>query len=447
MSDEALFPLGEAPPDSWPLSTAAPRVQQPVRNQVEMQCTDLESLIPLDHQVRTVWVYVKEADLSKLYDAIGSRENTAGRPAVDPRILLALWLWATLRGVGSARYLSELCTAHIEYRWLCGGVSVNYHTLADFRSQTGKTLEVLLTAGVARLCAAGLVTLERVAHDGLRVRANAGTKSFRRKGRLQQFEREAQAQVNALREELHADPNASRTRAQAARERAVREQLERVQAALQQYPDVYAKKKHDKEEARVSTTDPEARMMKMADGGFRPAYNVQLSTDTSSQILVGVSVIQSGSDHGQLVPAVKTIQAQQGTTPKEILADGGYAKPEDIETLAQAPYACTVYAPPTEFKGKEGQVLEPKKPDSAIVGEWRTRMKSDAAKSIYRERAATIECVNALARNRGLQQFRVRGLQRVYATVLLFALAHNLLRAESLKKAREQAREESANTS
>lgn len=443
MSDESLFPLGEARPDNRPTSTAAARVLHPVRNQVEMQCIDLESLIPLDHQVRTVWVYVKEADLSKLYDAIGSRENTAGRPAIDPRILLALWLWATLRGVGSARHLSELCTAHVEYRWLCGRVSVNHHTLADFRSQNGAVLEALLIAGVARLRAAGLVTLDRVAHDGLRVRANAGTKTFRRKARLEQFEREARTQVEALREEVHADPKASRTREQAARARAVREQLERVQAALQEYPEVHAKKKHNKEEARVSTTDPEARTMKMADGGFRPAYNVQLSADTSSQIVVGVSVIQSGSDHGQLIPAVLTIQKQQGTTPKEILADGGFAKPEDIETLAQAPHACSVYAPPTVHIGKAGQVLKPKKPDSASVAEWRARMKTESAKTIYQERAATIECVNALARNRGLQQFRVRGLQRVYATVLLFVLAHNLMRAESLK----QAREESANTS
>lgn len=431
--DDMLFAAGAAK-SAAPAPGGVPRVQAPERFQVEMLNSDLDSLIPDDHQVRVVWTFANEADLSVLYAQIRAVEGRAGRTPIDPRILLSLWLFATLRAVGSARQLDGLCKEHIAYRWLCGGVSVNYHTLADFRADSGSAFETLLTGSVATLRAAGLVSMERVAHDGMRVRANAGSGSFRRKETLERFQQEAEEQVQALRRELHDDPAASSKRQSAARERAGRERLERVREALEQYPDVYAKKKQDKKEARVSVTDPDARKMHMPDGGCRPAYNVQLSADTGSQIVLGVSVIQSGSDHAQLVPAVETIREQQNAVPKEILTDGGFAKPADIETLSKPPYNCTVYAPPTVYKDKNGKVLEPRKDEGPHAAEWRERMKTAEAQAIYRERAATIECVNALARNRGMQQFRVRGVEKVYAVVLLFALAHNLMRAESLKK-------------
>jgi len=446
MEDGQLFDVGPAVAGDAVQETSVPRVQVPVRNQVEFVESDLDSLIPDEHQVRAVWAFVEQADLSELYAQIKAVEGGAGRTPIDPRMLLALWLYATLRAIGSARELDRLCTAHVEYRWLCGGVSVNYHTLADFRAESGAVLDQVLRDSVAALHAAGLVTMDRVAHDGVRVRAHAGSGSFRRKETLERFRTEAEEQVQALKRELHDAPGASSARRKAARTRAAAERLVRVQAALQQYPDVHAKKKHDKDEARVSVTDPEARKMHMADGGTRPAYNVQLSADTGSQIIVGAGVIQSGSDHAQLVPAVKTLQAQQGAVPKEMLADGGFAKPADIATLAQAPYACTVYAPPTQFKDKDGTPLEPKQAEGPDVTAWRERMKTEQAQTIYRERAATIECVNALARNRGLQQFRVRGLVKVYAVVLLFALAHNLMRAESLKRERAQQAGAPANT-
>lgn len=447
MPASVLFDNGPAP-ECVPGAAAggAPRVQRPVRDQVEFVESDLDSLIPDEHPVRTVWTFVEEADLSELYGAIKALEGGAGRTPIDPRILLALWLYATLRAIGSARELDRLCRAHIEYRWLCGGVSVNYHTLADFRSTSGPVLDQVLSASVARLRAAGLVTMERVAHDGLRVRAHAGSGSFRRKATLERFQQEAEEQVQALKRELRDDPGASSARQKAARLRAAAERRARVQAALQQYPDVHAKKKHDKDEARVSVTDPEARNMHMPDGGTRPAYNVQLGADTGSQIIVGANVLPSGSDHAQLVPAVETIQTQQGVTPNEMLVDGGFAKPADIEQLARAPYACTVYAPPTQYKDKEGRPLEPKQAEGPDITAWRERMKTEQAQAIYRERAATIECVNALARNRGLQQFRVRGLVKVYAVVLLFVLAHNLMRAESLQRERAQQAARSADT-
>jgi transposase len=436
MADDVLFPLGQAVPLDAPECGSAVRVQVPVRNQVEFFESDLDSLIPDDHQVRVVWTFAQEADLSPLYGRIKALEGRAGRTPIDPRMMLALWLFATLRGVGSARQLDALCREHVAFRWLCGRVSVNYHTLADFRSECGAVLDQLLTDSVAKLRAAGLVTLERVAHDGVRVRASAGSGSFRRKKTLDRFQQEADEQVRALKQELHDDPGGSSARQKAARTRAAEERVARVREAIRQYPDAHAHRKHDKENTRVSVTDPDARVMKMANGGFNPAYNVQLSAETQSQIIVAASVSQSGSDHALLIPALEKIEQQQGVTPKEALLDGGFAKPDAIDEASREPRACTVYAPPTQFKDKDGKLKPPPEDEGPGAKAWRARMETEEAKAIYRERAATIECVNALARNRGLQQFRVRGKTKVWAVVLLFVLAHNLMRTASLKQER-----------
>ncbi|HEY3321265.1 MAG TPA: transposase [Planctomycetota bacterium] len=240
MPDDMLFEVGDAKSSADAAPGGVPRVQSPERHQVTMLESDLDSLIADDHQVRVVWAFACEADLSGLYAQIRAIEGRAGRTPIDPRILLSLWLYATLRAVGSARQLDQLCEESIAYRWLCGGVSVNYHTLADFRADSGGAFETLLTQSVARLRAAGLVTLDRVAHDGMRVRAAAGSGSFRRKATLERFQKEAEERVQALRRELHDDPAASSARQKAARERAARDRLERVKEALKQYPDVHA---------------------------------------------------------------------------------------------------------------------------------------------------------------------------------------------------------------
>ena len=433
MPEQVLFDNG---PEKVPVPAApksgAPRIARPVRNQMELVPAELDSLIPADHQVRTVWAFVEAMDLSAWLAHIRVVEGGAGRTAIDPRILLGLWLYATLDGVGSARALAQLCEDHIVYRWLCGGVSVNHHTLSDFRSNSAEELDGLLTESVARLLAAEAVTLDRVAHDGTRIRANAGSGSFRRLKTLERFRDDARAQVEALRRELEADPGACSARQQAARARAARERQARVTDALRQYPEAKAKKKHDKEETRVSVTDPDARVMRMPDDGFRPAFNVQLTTDTQSQVIVGAKAINSGSDHGQLQPALQQVQARYETTPQEMLVDGGYAKPEDIEALAQAAQPCIVYSPVPELKSPDGKSIPPPAGESAEVKAWRTRLKTTEGKEIYKERASTAECVNALAHNRGLQQFLVRGLQKVQSVVLLFVLAHNLLRGAVL---------------
>jgi transposase len=205
-----------------------------------MRETDLESLLPERHLARTVWAYVEGLNLAPLYEQIKAAGETPGRPAIDPRILMALWLYATLRGVGSARELARLCIDHRAYRWMCGEVGVNHHALADFRVKQVEFLDRLLTCSVAALMAQGVVTLNRVAQDGVRVRASAGSGSFRRRKRLEQFLAEAREQVQRLREEVEADPSASARRRQAAREHAAREREARVTQALAELEQIEA---------------------------------------------------------------------------------------------------------------------------------------------------------------------------------------------------------------
>ena len=422
-----------APAASTPLP-ATPRLKRAERDQVVLRPLALDQLLPDEHEARAVWHFVDRLDLACLYETIRAVEGHVGRAPIDPKILLALWLYATLRGVGSARQLNELCGNHHAYQWLCGGVSVNYHTLADFRTAHGDLLDRLLTESVACLRHAGLVDMVRVAQDGLRVRASAGSNSFRRRPTLERCQQEAAEQVQVLRAELEADPGASNRRQQQARQRAARERAQRLEQALAQMPQVEAQKKANGKAAataRVSTTDPEARVMRMADGGFRPAYNVQLATDTQTQVIVGVEVSNSGSDQGHLAPMVEQVTQRHQQTPKEVLADGGFVAHDDVVTLEQQ--GCQVYLPvPEPQTGKDGRPTRRRDDRPAIVA-WQERMATPAAQTIYRERASSSECVNAQMRNHGVRQFTVRGLAKVRAVLLWYAVAHNLRRLLALQ--------------
>jgi IS5 family transposase len=205
-------------------------------------------------------------------------------------------------------------------------------------------------------------------------------------------------------------------------------------------PLVEAQKKgaEEKAKARVSTTDSEARVMKMADGGYRPAYNVQFATDTQTQIITGVAVSNSGGDQGKMAPMVEQHQERYGQTPDKMLVDGGFAKKDDITQVSAPQGTTTVYAPVQASKDPGRDPHTPREDDSPAVAEWRQRMATDEAKEIYKERASTAECVNAIARNRGLYQVRVRGSPKVLAVVLWYVLAHNLLRTVALRAAAGQ---------
>jgi transposase len=432
-----LFPLPEAQERPAEAVTTPPRVQRPNRTQLQWRPIDLEAQLPIDHRARVVWEFVEGLDLAPLYGAIKAVDGHAGRPAIDPAILMALWLYGTLEAVGSARALARLCEEHDAYRWICGGVSVNYHTLADFRVGHAAVLDGLLTTSVAVLRAEGLVDLTRVAQDGVRVRASAGATSFRREERLRHYLAEAAAQVTALREQLESDPGEVSRREAAARQRAAEERRQRVADALAQLPEFEERRRRAgvKGAARLSTTDPDARVMKMADGGFRPAFNAQFMTTTQDQVILGLAVTQAGTDHGQLAPMVAQVQGRYGYGPTEVLADGGYVDLDDIRAVAGPAGGCHVYAPPPGAADPERADSPRWRVDDAVIAEWRARMRTPEAKTIYLERAATSECVNAIARNRGLRQFLVRGLKKTRAVLLWFALAHNLMRATHLRRA------------
>jgi transposase len=444
----SLFPsLAESSsvPSQVPTQASAPRVLMAQRNQIALRPMDLEATVGPEHAVRNVWAFVERLDLSALYAEIGSVEGGAGRSAIDPQILMALWLYATVDGVGSAREIERLTEAHDAYRWICGGVNVNHHTLSDFRCARVELLDELLTDSVAVLVDKGLVKLERVAQDGMRVRASAGAASFRRRSTLESCLEQARAQVQALKGEIDADPNAGNRRRRAARERAAEEREKRLAQALEQLAQVekqknkkvVAKKENETEEQhkkrsepRVSSTDAEARVMKMADGGFRPAYNVQFATTPESQIIVGVEVNNCGSDLGQLSPMLEQVEQRYEQCPAEWLADGGFARNADIEDAHRG--GTTVYAPVRHPRNSSRDPHVALPDDSEAIIQWRQRMGSEAAKEIYKQRAATAECVNAIARGRGLTQFLVRGLKKVKAVALWYALAHNLMRTVTL---------------
>jgi transposase len=437
---ETLFPIpeGMASAREAPEVVGAPRLVRPNREQVELRAVDLEGLLSADHPARAVWEFVESLDLSSLYAQVQAVEGRAGRPATDPRIYLALWLFATVEGVGSARAIARLTEVHDAYRWICGGVSVNHHSLSDFRVEQVEFLDQVLTQSVAVLMSQGLVQLQRVSQDGMRVRASAGAASFRRKPKLRQCLEEAREQIERLRRELEEDPEATNRRQVAARQRAAENRQRRVAEALEQMAEVEAKKKPaERETARVSTTDPEARVMKMADGGFRPAYNTQFAVDTETQIVVGVDLDNQGTDQGQLVPMLEQLEARYGRRPQESLVDGGFVALDQIETAAAE--GTTVYAPVAKPKDPHRNPYTPLPTDTPVVAQWRERMGTEEAKQVYKLRAATSECVNAISRNRGLQQFLVRGQSKARAVALWFAIAHNMMRSRSLVAALQPA--------
>src|SRR5215211_5720280 len=423
----------------------APRLRKAERRQVSLRPISLEDLLPPDHRARFVWAFAERLDLSALYGAIKAVEGRPGHPPADPRLLLALWLYATVEGVGSARALDRLCREHTGFEWLCGGVGMNHTTLADFRIAHGAVLERLLADSVAAMLKCGHASLDRVAQDGMRVRAAAGAASFRRQASLERCRAEAAAEVARLRAELEADPGILSRRQAAARLRAAADRERRVEAALAAAAQLTAPRQADgrvhdqappkpegdegsgaakpRPEPRVSTTDPEARVMKMPDGGFRPAVNLGFASDPRSPMIAAVTLDNTGSDKGQLRPMSERLAEGYGQRPGEHLADGGFTKLADIEALAAAGVA--VFAPVPKPRDAARDPHAPRDGDGPGVAAWRQRMGSEAAKAV-KERAATAECVNAQCRNRGLLRFFVRGIEKARTVGLWHALAHNM---------------------
>lgn len=426
MSDELFHDVDRQTSDAPEAGPA--RYETANRTQIELTPTDLEGLLPPGHAARLVWRFVEGLNLSAFYAQIKAREGGPGRAPIDPKILVALWLYATIDGVGSAREVDRLCYAHDAYRWLRGGVSVNYHTLSDFRVAQQGALDDLLTQSIATLRHRGIVTLARVAQDGTRVRASAGVGSFRREGTLQERLTEARKLV----ERTARQQDGGVARDAAAQARAATEGLARVEEALAQLPEVAAAKQRAQSKAvpRTSTTDPDARIMKMADGGFRPAYNVHFATDVDSRVIVGVDVTQVSDDHSAFVPMVAQVYARTGQRPAAWLADAGVSSKASLTTVSA--HGIRVYAPVPTRRGVADSTA-PCRGDSAAVQAWRQYMATPDAKTLYKQRGAVAEWVNADARrHRTLTQLSVRGRPKIHTWVLWVALAHNLMRAMHL---------------
>ena len=422
----------------------AQRIARAVREQVELVPQSLEDRVAAEHPARAIWAMLERLKLGAFYTRIRAVVDGPGRPASDPQVLLGLWILATVEGIGSARRLERLTEEHDAYRWLRGGVPVNYHLLSDFRVAHQTALDEVLTQTIALLLSEQLVTLQRVAQDGVRVRAAAGSGSFRRRATLERCLDEAKEQVRRLASERESpDPTVSRKQ-EVARERAAKDRLERVERALTALPELEAikeqqRKKLSKErqgritEARVSTTDPDARIMKLGDGGFRPALNIQVATDGTGRAIVGIEVSQQGSDGGLVAPMEAQVVERTGQHPEEYLIDGGLATRDDITTLAS--HDVTVYAPvePPRTTTSGRTAYDPRPDDSPAVAAWRQRMGTQDGQATYRQRSGIAEWTNAQLRTRhGLQRFSVRGIDRVTSVVLLLAVSHNLLRYLSL---------------
>ena len=420
------------------------RLRKPDRSQVMMRMECGDELLPQSHQARVIWSVVQKLEVSAFCEPIKARDGVCGRDSTDPRLLISLWLYAATRGVGSARELNRLCTESKPYQWLCGGVSMNYHTLSDFRVGHAKALDELFTQVIASLVDQKLVKVSRISQDGTRVRACAGASSFRGEQRLDELLKQAKTHVEDL-SKLLDDPEQSArlsARTKAARRRATRERVKRIDAAVGQLPEIKDRqkkaaaqagngeygKKLQKGRPRVSTTDPDARVMKMGDGGFRPAVNLQLAVDTESRAIVGVEVTNAGSDKGLAEPMRGQVEQRTGQDVQEHLMDGGFLVMDEIDTAAEE--GVTLFVPPTKPRDPEklDQRYVPKPSDSDEQAKWRARMGTPEAQAIYKERASTIETANAdLKIHRGLTRLLVRGKAKITCVALWCALAYNLL--------------------
>ena len=414
------------------------RLARPERGQKKWDESCLDDLLGPDHVARQVWDYVEGLDLGALYKDVQTTVRSSGRPAVDPALLVGLWLYATVDGVGSARLLDRLCESEAAYRWLCGGVSVNYHTLSDFRTKVGPFLDGLLSRSVAGLIETGLIDAKTVAVDGIRVWASAGKQSFRREKRLAELSEAADRALEELRAEVAEDPGVGARRRQARRQAVAEDRLRRLAAARAAAAEIEQRRQHEAAEqrrkkkqndkpVRASTSDPQARVMKMGDGSFKPAYNVQIKTAAEGAHIIGVSVTDCGSDRGLLGPALDEIDERYGVTPERMLADGGYDSHDDIERLHDR--KITLFCPlPRNTKGDPSVLRRGDKPGTIA---WRQRMATEESQAVYRRRFAT-ERPHAHMRNHGLRQLLVRGVEKVKAVMLWHVTAFNFLQFKRL---------------
>ncbi len=479
---ESLRPPAPPPP-------ARARVKSVDRSQLVWRSVDVEHLIEEDDPARAIWALSGQLDLKAFYASVEAMVGAAGRPAWDPRLLVSLWTYAYSRGISSAREIARRCALEPAFQWLCGLEVINHHTLWDFRTAHPEALQELFTQTLGVLSAQGLVSLERVMHDGTKIKACASADTFRTQGRLEAHLEAAREQVQLLSQDTGEDPS----RQLAAQARAARERQQRVEQALGQLKELQQTKRaaRDKESVRVSTTDPEARTMKQADGGYAPSYNVQISTEATHKIIVGVGVSQSGNDYGELTPALQRVEQNLGSKPKQVVVDGGFTSRANVLALhaqgvdlvgSMIDKQPTNANPDPQFRTQAfeydatqdlyrcpagqslravGQSLtdpgvvnhqyraDPKacaqcslkarccpnnnrrtlsvSVEAPLVRAFRDKMQTPQAREIYRQRGTVAEFPNAWIKDKlGLRQFRLRGLVKVGLEALWACLTYNV---------------------
>ncbi|MGB6499474.1 MAG: IS1182 family transposase [Candidatus Acidiferrum sp.] len=311
-----------------------PLIRYVNRQQMSWRAVDVERLIGEEHPARAIWTLVGRLDLSSFYQGIESSTEAGGRPAFDPQLLISLWVYAYSQGIGSAREVARRCEYDPAFQWLTGLQEVNYHTLADFRVEKREELDGLFTQVLAALSKEGLITLEQVMQDGTKIKALASTRSYQREGTIQGHLERARQRVEEMGDPRNEEASPKAKQAQA---RARREQQERLESALEELQKLQERKSGEKakSEARVSTSDPQARVMHHSDGGLSLSYNAQISTDAAHGLIVGVAVTQAANDYGQLLPAVERIEERLEKKPQQMVADAGYTTRETIEDMAE----------------------------------------------------------------------------------------------------------------
>lgn len=395
------------------------RTREPFRAQGVIRFEMPEDVVPPDHRARMLWWVIEPLDLSAFTRDAKAVEGRQGRAVLSVRMLLTLWLYAISLGIGSAREIERLTQSDDAFRWIVGDQRVGRTKLSEFRVGHGDALDQLFTDVLASLLHKGLLSLDRVAQDGTRLRASASAPSFRREASLVECRQQAALHVKAVFAEAD-DPGVSE-REKRARQAAALDYQRRVEAAI---ATVIQLRTEGKEQPRASTTDADARVMKMPDGGYRPGYNAQLATAGSEmggpRTIVSVRVTRVGSDMGSITPVLADIEARTGQLPKQLLADGNHAKHECIESATRRGVEVFIAVPK-----REKDVATCTSPEIAA---WRERMETENAKRVYRSRAGLCELPNAhLKCHHGIAQVLVRGLARVTCVVLLGALANNLL--------------------
>jgi transposase len=479
---------GRKPPSPFTPTERKLRLIPIDRTQMRLVPVDVESLISDDHEARAIWEFIGSLDLSSYYDRIDSVEGSAGSPAFDPHLLISLWIYSYSKGFGSAREIARLCDYDPAYQWLTGMRPINYHTLADFRSTHQDSLRSLFIEVLALLTHHGLITLERVMHDGTKIKASAGKDTFRKEETIAKHLMHAEEQVRALEGEEEMTP-----RLKKAKERAIRERKEQLTHALEGLQDIKSLKRSATE--RVSTTDPDCRNMKHADGGYEPGYNAQLSTDAKSKAIIAFSVAQTPADQTLFSSALTEIERTVGRLPDQLVVDAGFttrdailtAHEKGIDLIGSFPHSApgrsttlrrqgiheAFYAEQFHYDPKtntylcpEGKVLTYKGTsvkrgktenyyqakdckgcihktsccpnakqgrsinrleNDPLVTSFLEKMKTPDAQAIYKQRSEVAEFPNAWIKDKfGLRQFRLRGLAKVGIELLWVCFTYNI---------------------